>query len=57
LLFKEMPTKQPAKRKYNKKPKNSMSINNDQPSKRTRSSGRISNLAAEFLEYESDVNN
>lgn len=49
-------TKKPTKRKYNRKPKNNMiPNNNDQPSKRTRSSKKISDLAVEFLEHESDI--
>jgi len=53
-LFKELQTKKPIKRKYNRKPKNS-ACDKDQPSKRTCS--RISDLATEFLEHESDVDN
>jgi len=51
-INKESTNKKPIKRKYNRKPKKNTSDNN-QPSKRTRS--KVSDLATEFLEHESDV--
>jgi hypothetical protein len=52
-LFIEAPTSKPNKRKYNRKSKSNLSDKN-RPSKRTRS--KISDLADEFLENESDAN-